>query len=123
MFETSEDIKNIYLDKVTTKTQEKLLNNILDLINLIEAHKESLEVLGVSNRTVTGTIKVNPSEKSLRECMLQLSKLIKDLDENIVNLKELYSSDIMDDYWNKINSYNNEFNTIVEEFLPILVKS
>ena len=81
---TKEDINKIYIKKVGNKAQEKLLKNILNLIDLIEAHKESLEVFGVVTKTVTGTIKVNPSEKSLRECMLQLSKLIRELEENLV---------------------------------------
>ena len=82
---SKEDINEIYIKKINNKAQEKLLKNILNLIDLIEAHKESLENFGVVVKTITGTIKVNPSEKSLRECMLQISRLIKELEENIIN--------------------------------------
>ena len=75
------DIESLYSSKVSNQAQQKLLNNILDLIDLIDVHKKSLEELGAVYRTITGTVKTNPSEKALRESILQLSKLIKSFEE------------------------------------------
>ena len=75
------DIEKLYSSKVSNEAQQKLLNNILDLIDLIDVHKRSLEELGAVYRSLTGTVKTNPSEKALRESILQLSKLIKSFEE------------------------------------------
>ena len=87
------EIERLYSSKVSNESQQKLLNNILDLIDLIDVHKRSLEELGAVYRTITGTVKTNPSEKALRESILQLSKLIKSFEELPKNDKGLSDLD------------------------------
>lgn len=87
------EIESLYSSKVSNESQQKLLNNILDLIDLIDVHKRSLEELGAVYRTITGTVKTNPSEKALRESILQLSKLIKSFEELPKNDKGLSDLD------------------------------
>jgi len=66
----------MYDGRVATNKQEFILNNCLDLISMINAAKECLEIEGAYVKNVTGSLKVNPAQKELREnlkaCNLQL---------------------------------------------------
>ena len=59
--------KNMYKGKIETKEQEFILNNCLDLISMVNAAKECLAVEGAYVKNVTGSLKVNPAQKELRE--------------------------------------------------------
>lgn len=59
--------KNVFKGKIETKEQELILNNCLDLISMINASKECLALEGAYVKNVTGSLKVNPAQKELRE--------------------------------------------------------
>ena len=59
--------KNMYKGKIETKEQEFILNNCLDLISMVNAAKECLSIEGAFVKNVTGSLKVNPAQKELRE--------------------------------------------------------
>lgn len=83
--------KNMYKGKIETKEQEFILNNCLDLISMVNAAKECLSVEGAFVKNVTGSLKVNPAQKELRENLkafntqLELLNrvLIKDDDDDL----------------------------------------
>jgi hypothetical protein len=64
---TPKAFMDMYKDKIETKEQEFILNNCLDLISMINAAKECLEIEGAFVKNVTGSLKVNPAQKELRE--------------------------------------------------------
>lgn len=59
--------KNVFKGRIETKEQELILNNCLDLISIINAAKECLDIEGAYVKNATGTLKVNPAQKELRE--------------------------------------------------------
>lgn len=59
--------KNMYKGRIETKEQEFILNNCLDLISMVNAAKECLSIEGAFVKNVTGSLKVNPAQKELRE--------------------------------------------------------
>lgn len=61
--------KELYKDKITTKEQEFLLNNCLDLLSMINSAKVCLANEGAYIKNVTGSLKVNPAQKELRESL------------------------------------------------------
>ncbi|MDF2612790.1 MAG: hypothetical protein K0S71_576 [Clostridia bacterium] len=64
---TPKAFMDMYKDKIQTKEEEFILNNCLDLISMINAAKECLEIEGAFVKNVTGSLKVNPAQKELRE--------------------------------------------------------
>lgn len=59
--------KNVFKGRIETKEQELILNNCLDLISMVNAAKECLAIEGAYVKNVTGSLKVNPAQKELRE--------------------------------------------------------
>lgn len=59
--------KDMYKGKIETKEQEFILNNCLDLISMVNAAKECLSIEGAFVKNATGSLKVNPAQKELRE--------------------------------------------------------
>ncbi|WP_270940891.1 hypothetical protein [Romboutsia lituseburensis] len=68
--------KKYYKDKIENKEQEYIFNNCLDLIVLIADSKRNLETEGVYIKNATGTIKVNPAQKELRENLKAFTNLL-----------------------------------------------
>jgi hypothetical protein len=64
---TPKSFMDLYKGKIETKEQEFILNNCSDLISMINAAKECLEIEGAFVKNVTGSLKVNPAQKELRE--------------------------------------------------------
>ena len=96
----------VNLSNIEKKTEEALDNRV-DQIRTIDQIRVDLAMQGLYARALM--IETTDENRS------SLLSYAEDLDANIVKLKEMYSSDIMDDYWNDMNGYHNEFNTIVEE--------
>jgi len=96
----------VNLSNIEKKTEEALDNRV-DQIRTIDQIRVDLAMQGLYARALM--IETTDENRS------SLLSYAEDLDANIVKLKEMYSSDVMDDYWNEMNGYNNEFNTIVEE--------
>lgn len=59
--------KKIYKPRIQNKEQQYIFNNCIDLIELIQSTKECLEQEGTYIKNCTGTLKVNPAQKELRE--------------------------------------------------------
>ncbi|OOM76586.1 hypothetical protein [Clostridium sp. BL-8] len=59
--------KKHYKEKIENKEQEFIFNNCITLIDLILSDKSCLESEGAYVKNVTGTLKVNPATKELRE--------------------------------------------------------
>lgn len=59
--------KKHYKEKIENKEQEFIFNNSITLIYLILSDKSCLESEGAYVKNVTGTLKVNPATKELRE--------------------------------------------------------
>lgn len=59
--------KNVFKKQIETKEQELILNNCVDLVSMINASKECLALEGAYIKNATGTLKVNPAQKELRE--------------------------------------------------------
>lgn len=68
--------KDYYKDKLKTKEQEYIFNNCLDLIELIKSSKQCLEQEGAFSKNCTGSLKVNPAQKELRENLKALTNLL-----------------------------------------------
>ena len=96
----------VNLSNIEKKTEEALDNRV-DQIRVIDQIRFDLAMQGLYARAL-----IMETTDENRSSLLSYAE---DLDANIVKLKEMYSSDIMDDYWNDMNGYHNEFNTIVEE--------
>ena len=96
----------VNLSNIEKKTEEALDNRV-DQIRVIDQIRFDLAMQGLYARAL-----IMETTDENRSSLLSYAE---DLDANIVKLKEMYSSDVMDDYWNEMNGYNNEFNTIVEE--------
>ena len=96
----------VNLSNIEKKTEEALDNRV-DQIRTIDQIRVDLAMQGLYARALM--IETTDENRS------SLLSYAEELDANIVKLKEMYSSDIMDDYWNDMNGYHNEFNTIVEE--------
>ena len=101
------------LSNIEEKTEEALDNRV-EQIRVIDQIRFDLAMQGLYAR---GLIMETTDENHNN-----LMSYAESLDANIAKLKELYSSDIMDDYWNEMNSYNNEFNKVVEEVLVAVDK-
>ena len=98
----------VNLSNIEKKTEEALGDRV-EQIRVIDQIRFDLAMQGLYARALM--IETTDENRS------NLISYAEKLDANIVKLKEMYSSDIMDDYWNDMNGYNNEFNTIVEEVL------
>ncbi len=96
------------LSNIEKKTEEALDNRV-EQIRVIDQIRFDLAMQGLYARALM----IETTDENRNNLM----SYAEELDANIAKLKEMYSSDIMDDYWNEMNSYNNEFNTIVEEVL------
>jgi len=96
----------VNLSNIEKKTEEALDNRV-DQIRTIDQIRVDLAMQGLYARALM--IETTDENRS------SLLSYAEELDANIVKLKEMYSSDVMDDYWNEMNGYHNEFNTIVEE--------
>ncbi|SCI75381.1 Uncharacterised protein [uncultured Clostridium sp.] len=64
---TVTQFKKYYKDRLKSKEQELIFGNCLDLLTLIENNKQILEIEGTYIKNATGTLKVNPAKKELRE--------------------------------------------------------
>lgn len=64
---TVDQFSKYYKTKIKNKEQQLIFNNCLDLIDLINSSKECLESEGTYIKNATGTLKVNPGQKELRE--------------------------------------------------------
>lgn len=64
---TVPQFKKYYKDRIKNKEQEYIFNNCLDLITLIQSDKDCLAKEGAYITNATGTLKVNPATKELRE--------------------------------------------------------
>lgn len=64
---TPKKFKDLFKGKIENSEQQALLNTCLDLLELIKASKECLEKEGAYTSNITGTLKVNPAQKELRE--------------------------------------------------------
>ncbi|MGM9945078.1 MAG: methyl-accepting chemotaxis protein [Lysinibacillus sp.] len=106
-------ISFINLSNIDKKTEEALDNRV-EQIRTIDQIRFNLAMQGLYARALM--IDITDENRN------DLLRYAEDLDANIANLKELYSSDIMDDYWNEMNGYNNEFNTVIEEVLVAVDK-
>ena len=73
--------KGFYKEKIKTKEQEYIFNNCLDLIDLINSSKECLEKEGAFTKNCTGTLKVNPAQKELRENLKAFTNILSLLHE------------------------------------------
>lgn len=88
--------KKLYKDKIRDKQQEYVFNICLDLIELIKSAKECLEVEGAYVRNITGTLKVNPAQKELRENLKAFNTQFEVLN-NMFTEEELSLDDWLDD--------------------------
>lgn len=61
--------KKLYKDRITNKEQELTLNNCLDLLSMINAAKNCLEQEGAFVKNATGSLKVNPAQRELRDSL------------------------------------------------------
>lgn len=66
-----------YKDKIINKEQEHIFNSCLDLLDLINASKECLKKEGAYTKNATGTLKVNPAQKELRENIKSFSAQLR----------------------------------------------
>lgn len=64
---TTSQFKKHYKDRIDNKEVEYIFNNCLDLITLIQSDKDCLAKEGAYIKNCTGTMKVNPAQKELRE--------------------------------------------------------
>lgn len=80
--------KNMYKGKIETKEQEFILNNCLDLISMVNAAKECLAVEGAYVKNVTGSLKVNPAQKELRENLKAFNTQLELLNNVLVKEEE-----------------------------------
>lgn len=64
---TPAKFKRIFTGKIANDEQRALLNTCLDLLELIKASKDCLQREGAYTSNVTGSLKVNPAQKELRE--------------------------------------------------------
>ena len=106
-------INFLNLSNIEKKTGEAL-DDRFEQIRVIEQIRFDLAMQGLYAR---GLIM-----ETTEENYNQLMSYAESLDAGITELKEMYSSDIMDDYWNEMNSHNNEFNKVVEEVIAALKK-
>lgn len=81
-------LKKAYKGKIETDEQKLLLNNALVIVDLIQSCKKSLETDGVYTKTLTGLVKENPAQKSLRENVKTLTVLIEALNKSILTNKK-----------------------------------
>ena len=70
------EFKEFYEEKLENKEQEYIFNNCLDLIVLIADSKKALEREGTYIKNATGSIKVNPALKELRENIKAFTSLL-----------------------------------------------
>ena len=89
--------KNMYKGKIETKEQEFILNNCLDLISMVNAAKECLSLEGAFVKNVTGTLKVNPAQKELRENLKAFNNKLELLNNVLVKEEEEDLSGWLDD--------------------------
>lgn len=76
--------KNVFKEKIETKEQELILNNCLDLISMINASKECLATEGAYIKNATGSLKVNPAQKELRENLKAFNNQLEILNRVLV---------------------------------------
>lgn len=76
--------KNVFKGKIETKEQELILNNCMDLISMINASKECLTIEGAYVKNVTGSLKVNPAQKELRENLKAFNSQLEILNRVLV---------------------------------------
>ena len=99
------------LSNIEEKTDEAL-DDRMEQIRVIDQIRFDLAMQGLYARALM----IETTDEN-RNSLLSYAE---DLDASISKLKEMYSSDIMDDYWNEMNGYNNDFNTAVEAVLAAL---
>lgn len=81
--------KRYYKDRIENKEQEYIFNNCLDLITLIESDKKCLAEEGAYIKNVTGTLKVNPAQKELRENLKAFNSQLSLLHELLIPKQEV----------------------------------
>ncbi len=96
------------LSNIEEKTEEALDNRV-EQLRVIDQIRFDLAMQGLYARALM--------LETTDENRNNLINYAEDLDTNILKLKELYTSEVMEDYWDELNSYNNDFNTTMEELL------
>ncbi|MFF5993972.1 HAMP domain-containing methyl-accepting chemotaxis protein [Lysinibacillus sp. KU-BSD001] len=96
------------LSNIEEKTDEALNNRVVQ-IRIMDQVRVDLAMQGLFARAVI----IETTDKN-RENLLMYAE---DLDQRILELKGLFSSEIMQGYWDEANGYNNDFNTGMKEVL------
>lgn len=78
--------KKYYRDKIETDNQQIVFNTCVDLLTMIDAYKLSIELDGLAIKHATGTIKINPLNKELRDT-------IKSFTTNLAMLEDMLTPD------------------------------
>lgn len=94
---TPAKFKKTFGDKIRDANQKNIFNYCMDLINLIATAKECLEQEGVYIVNKTGSLKVNPAQKELRENLkafnTQFEVLVSTFGEEKVDLSKWLDDD------------------------------
>ena len=96
------------LSNIEEKTEEALDNRV-EQLRVIDQIRFDLAMQGLYARALM--------LETTDENRTNLITYAEDLDANILKLKELYTTEAMENYWGELNSYNNDFNTTMEELL------
>ena len=96
------------LSNIEEKTDEALDNRV-EQLRVIDQIRFDLAMQGLYARAlILETTDANRTN---------LVNYAEELDMNIAKLKELYTSEVMADYWDELNGHNNNFNTTMEALL------
>ncbi len=98
----------INLNNIDEKTEEALDNRV-EQLRVIDQIRFDLAMQGLYARALM--------LETTDENRNNLINYAEDLDINVLKLKELYTTEEMKNYWDELNSYNNDFNITMEELL------
>ncbi|WP_431029027.1 methyl-accepting chemotaxis protein [Lysinibacillus sp. LZ02] len=99
------------LSNIEEKTDEALDNRVVQ-IRILDQVRVDLGMQGLFARALI----IETTDKN-RENLLMYAE---DLDQRILELKDLFTSGIMQGYWDEMNGHNNDFNAIVKEVLAAI---
>ena len=75
------EFKKYYSPQMENKEQQLILDNLINLIDLTNMHKEFLEQQGLYTTNVSGIIRPNPASKELRDTLKSFTIQLKLLQE------------------------------------------
>ena len=96
------------LSNIEERTDEALDNRV-EQLRVIDQIRFDLAMQGLYTRALM--METTDGNRT------NLMNYAEDLDSNILRLKELYTSEVMADYWDELNGHNNDFNTEMESLL------